>query len=154
MTKKEDWVSGKTCVYNVGYHIVWSTKYRREVIQGKIETRLKELFQDIASEYNFEIKEQEVMPDHCHVFVSCHPKIAPSILVKLLKGITARKLFLEFPQLKKKLWGGHLWNPSYYLGTVGNMSKDVVIKYIQEQKTKEESLISHQFIGGDYGLEF
>ena len=134
MAKQKDWVSGRTCVYNIGYHIVWSTKYRRKVLVGKIEERLKSLFLEISKEFEFEIKEMEVMPDHCHIFLSCHPKKAPSILVKCLKGITARKLFLEFPVIKKKLWGGHLWNPSYYIGTVGNMSKETVLRYIQNQK--------------------
>ena len=135
MSENKDWVSGRTCVYNIGYHIVWSTKYRRKVIQGEIEDRLKNLMLEISREFGFEIKEMEVMPDHCHVFISCHPKTAPSSIVKYLKGITARKLFTEFPSIKKKLWGGHLWNPSYYIGTVGNMSKDVVLRYIQNQKT-------------------
>ena len=131
------WIAGRTCVYNVGYHIVWSTKYRKRIIGGKIESRPKELFGQIASEYDFTIQELEVMPDHCHVFVTSHPKYAPSRIVKLLKGISARKLFMEFPGIKNKLWGGHLWNPSYYIGTVGNMSQDVVLKYIQQQKTKQ-----------------
>ncbi|WP_422662083.1 IS200/IS605 family transposase [Oligoflexus sp.] len=126
----------QTCVYNIGYHIVWSTKYRRKVIEGAVETRLKSLFQEIARDFEFESKEMEVMPDHCHVFVSCHPKISPSDIVKCLKGITAGKLVQEFPVIRKKLWAGHLWNPSYYIGTVGNMSKDAVLRYIQNQKTE------------------
>jgi putative transposase len=142
MTSHKDWVSGRTCVYNIGYHIVWSTKYRREVIEGAIAERLKLLFKEIAADFEFEIREMEVMPDHCHVFVSCHPKKSPSDIVKCLKGITARKLFLEFPAIKKKLWGGHLWNPSYYIGTVGNMSKDVVLRYIQNQKTEEKGEVN------------
>ncbi|RYZ90118.1 MAG: IS200/IS605 family transposase, partial [Proteobacteria bacterium] len=66
-----------------------------------------------------------------------HPKYSPSDIVKQLKGITARKLFLELPKIKEKLWGGHLWNPSYSIGTVGDMSKDVVLRYIQNQKIEE-----------------
>lgn len=89
----------------------------------------------MGNKYDFEIKEMEVMPDHCHLFVSCHPKYSPSNIVKILKGTSARLLFMAFPQIKKTLWGGHLWNPSYYIGTVGNMSKEVVLKYIQNQKT-------------------
>jgi putative transposase len=131
-----DWISGRTCVYNIGYHIVWSTKYRKKIIEGSIDSRLKELFKEIANEYDFLIREMEVMPDHCHVFVESHPKYAPSRIVKLLKGVSARKLFMEFPHIKQKLWGGHLWNPSYYIGTVGNMSKDIVLKYIQQQKSE------------------
>lgn len=87
MTSHKDWVSGRTCVYNIGYHIVWSTKYRREVIEGAIAERLKLLFKEIAQDFEFEIREMEVMPDHCHVFVSCHPKKSPSDIVKCLKGI-------------------------------------------------------------------
>lgn len=136
MSSHKDWISGRTCVYNIGYHIVWSTKYRRQVIIGPVEERLKQLFKEIATEFEFEIKEMEVMPDRCHVFVTCHPKKSPSDIVKCLKGITARKLLIEYPVIKKKLWEGHLWNPSYYIGTVGNMSKDVVLRYIQNQKSE------------------
>ena len=131
------WISGRTCVYNIGYHFVWSTKYRRNVIVDQIETRLKQLFVEIANQHDFHIQEMEVMPDHCHIFVMCHPKYAPSTIIKVLKGVSARILFMEFPQIKRKLSGGHLWNPSYYVGSVGNMSKEVVLKYIQQQKTKD-----------------
>jgi putative transposase len=133
--KDKDWVAGTTCIYNIGYHIVWSTKYRKNVILGEVETYLKDLFHELEELHDFEIREMEVMPDHCHLFVSSHPKNAPSNIVKILKGTTARKVFMRFPHLKKNLWGGHLWNPSYYIGTVGNMSKEVVLKYIQNQKT-------------------
>lgn len=143
-----NWVSGRTCVYNVGYHFVWSTKYRRKVISGKIDKRIKEIFIDIAHKYDFTIGEMEVMPDYCHVFITCHPKHSPSRIIKLLKGVSARYLFIEFPEIKKKLWGSHLWNPSYYVGTVGNMSKDVVLKYIQQQKTEPSKRLSSSLSKG------
>ena len=139
MLKNNEWKSVRTCVYNVGYHLVWSTKYRRQVIKGDVEKRIKEIFHEVAEQYDLEIGEMEVMPDHCHLFISCHPKIPPSHLAKWFKGISARKLFIEFPSLKSKLWKGHLWNPSYYVGTVGNMSKDVVLRYIQDQKVHSPS---------------
>jgi len=75
-----------------------------------------------------------VSQDHVHIFASAHPKIPPSYIVKMIKGITARKLFLEFPELKKKLWKGHLWNPSYYIETIGSISEDVIKKCIENQK--------------------
>lgn len=137
MTGQKNWVAGRTCVYNIGYHIVWSTKYRRKVLEGHVASRLKTLFYDIANQFEFDIKSMEVMPDHCHLFVACHPKKAPSDIVKCLKGISARILFMEYPDIKNKLWGGHLWNPSYYIGTVGDMSKDTVLKYIEQQKSRE-----------------
>jgi putative transposase len=125
----------RTCVYNVNYHIVWSVKYRKKVLTSEIELFLKELFQEIGKEKEFEVVLMEVgEKDHIHVFASAHPKIAPSYIVKMLKGISARKLFIQFPELKKNLWGGHLWNSSFYLETVGSISEEAIKKYIENQK--------------------
>lgn len=136
--KKSTIKHARTCVYNVNYHIVWSVKYRRNVLTTEIELYLKELFQEIAQEKEFEVVMVEVgEQDHIHVFASAHPKIAPSYIVKMLKGISARKLFLTFPQLKERLWGGHLWNSSFYIETIGSISEDVIRKYIENQKKGE-----------------
>lgn len=138
MSKKElkpSIKTARTCVYNCNYHIVFSTKYRRKVLTQEIEQYLNEVLQDIAKEKGFDIKQSEVgEQDHIHIFVSAHPKITPSYIVKMIKGITARKLFLRFPQLKEKLWKGHLWNPSYYIETIGSINEDVIRKYIENQK--------------------
>ena len=101
----------------------------------RIEKRLKEICSEIAEDKefiigNFEVGEQ----DHVHVFVSAHPKIAPSYIVKMLKGITARKLFIEFPELKRKCWKCHLWNSSFYVETIGSISEEVIRQYIQKQQ--------------------
>jgi len=114
--KKSTIKHARTCVYNVNYHIVWSVKDRRKVFTTEIECYLKDLFQEIAQEREFEVAMMEVgEQDHIHVFASAHPKIAPSYIVKMLKGISARKLFLKFPQLKKRLWGGVMKKARYYL---------------------------------------
>jgi len=134
LMKQEHWVSTRGCVYNVYYHMVWSTKYRKKVLVGRVEEKLKGLHRQIAAEHSFDLISQEVMPDHVHLFISAPPKIAPANIVKIIKGTTARKLFLQFPELKKKLWKGHLWNPSYYLGTAGDVSKETIKKYIELQK--------------------
>lgn len=127
----------RTCVYNVNYHIVWCVKYRRDVLDQVIELKIKELFQEIAADKGFEVVMSEVgEQDHVHVFVSAHPKIAPSYIVKMLKGITARKLLLIYPRLKDKLWGGHLWNNSFYIETIGSISEETIRKYIANQKKR------------------
>jgi putative transposase len=132
---KENIKHARTCVYNVNYHIVWSVKYRLPVLTAEIEAYLKEMFQEIAGEKEFEVVMMEVgEQDHIHVFASAHPKIAPSYIVKMLKGISARKLFLKFPQLKKRLWGGHLWNSSFFIETIGSISEQAIKKYIENQK--------------------
>lgn len=116
---------------------MWSVKYRRNVLDQEIEAYLKELFQEIAEEKGFEVVVMEVEEqDHVHVFASAHPKIAPSYIVKMLKGISARKLFLKFPRLKNKLWEGHLWNSSFYIETIGSISEETIRKYIENQKKK------------------
>ncbi|MDB5054160.1 MAG: family transposase [Bacilli bacterium] len=132
---KENIKHARTCVYNVNYHIVWSVKYRHSVLSADIEVYLKELFQEIAKEKEFEVVMVEVGErDHVHVFASAHPKVAPSYIVKMLKGISARKLFLKFPQLKKRLWDGHLWNSSFFIETIGSVSEQAIKKYIEKQK--------------------
>lgn len=137
MDKKTNLTHARTCVYNVNYHIVWSVKYRRNVLTQEIENRLKEIAREIGKEKGFEVIMMEVgEQDHVHVFASAHPKVAPSYIVKMLKGISGRKLLMEFPQLQEKLWNGHLWNSSFYLETVGSLSEDAIKKYIEHQKTR------------------
>jgi putative transposase len=76
------------------------------------------------------------MPDHVHLFLFAKPTQSPSELMRLLRGTTAYQLFKEFPWLRRKLWKGHLWNPSYYVGTAGQMLAETIKKNIQNQKTK------------------
>jgi len=129
-------IHARTAVYNVNYHFVWCVKYRRKVLVGEIDRRLKEIFHEIAMEKGFSIKSLEVMPDHVHVFASAHPKFAPGYLYKMLKGISGRRLFIEFPEIKLKLWKGRLWNPATYTETVGHVSEETILRYIEDQKTK------------------
>ena len=97
----------RTCVYNVNYHIVFCTKYRKKVLTKEIEARFKELALEVAEEKDFIIHDMEVGElDHVHMFVSAHPKVAPSYIVKMIKGIVGRKLLLEFPEISKQLWKG------------------------------------------------
>lgn len=124
----------RTVVYNVNYHMVWSVKYRRDILTGKLVSRLKKLLLEIAGEKGFEIGSMETMPDHVHVFVWAHPKYSPSYIYKMLKGISGRRLFMEFPGIKKHLWRGRLWNPSTYVEAIGHISEGAVKKYIEDQK--------------------
>jgi len=126
----------RTAVFNVNYHFVWCVKYRKKVLIGEIETKLKGLLLKIAVDNDFLIRNMEIMPDHVHVFASAHPKYAPGHLYKILKGTTARILFSEFKELKEKLYKGHLWAPTTYVETIGHISEATVVKYIEEQKTK------------------
>ena len=133
---KNNLIHARTCVYNVNYHIVWSVKYRKPVLTEDIQAFLKDQFIKIGNKKVFSISAMEVMPDHVHVFVSAHPKVAPSYIVKMLKGISARRTLMQFPRLAQQLWKGHLWNSSFYIETIGSISEDAIKKYIEHQKTK------------------
>lgn len=135
-TIKNDLTYGRGYVYSIQYHIVWCTKYRRKVLADGIDQDLEDYLARIAEEYQFFIIALEVMPDHVHMMVDCRPQFCPSDMIKIIKGNTARWLFIEHPELKSKLWGGHLWNPSYCIVTVSDRSYDMVKRYINSQKEK------------------
>jgi len=129
-------IHARTCVYNIWYHIVWSTKYRKKILAGEVAEYCQKLFNEIADEFEFQIAEMEVMPDHVHLFVTAHPQKAPGEIVKKLKGISGRKLFMKFPELRKIYWKNKLWNPSTYYGTAGYITKETIQKYIESQKSR------------------
>ena len=128
---------GRGYVYSLQYHIVWCTKYRKRVLTGRAEELLKQHLLRLAFEYGFTIEAMEVMPDHVHLLLNCSPQFELPRMVKILKGNTARWLFMEIPSLKNALWGGHLWNPSYCAVTVSDRSFDQVREYIDSQKERQ-----------------
>jgi len=127
---------GRGYVYSIQYHIVWCTKYRKSVLKNGIDDDIKRYLVQMADDYEFTITTMEIMPDHIHLLLDCKPQFHPSDMIKILKGNTARWLFIEHPELKKELWGGHLWNPSYCIVTVSERSISQVKEYIESQKTK------------------
>ena len=130
-----DIVYHRTCTFQIGYHIVFCTKYRYKVLKGFESEDLKRILTDIAHEKGFDIIQMAVAEDHVHLFVSAPPHVSISAIVKWVKGISARQMFVIRPGLKKKLYRGHLWNPSYYAGTVGEISEKTIKQYIENQKT-------------------
>lgn len=124
--------------YVINYHLVWIPRYRKKVLVGLVEARLKELLAQIAAQYGFEILAVEVMPDHVHLFVSAPPKYAPAEIVRLFKGITSRRLKKEFEGLRRQYWGKHatLWAEGYYVGTAGHVSAETIKRYIEESQKR------------------
>lgn len=125
----------RTCVYNINYHIIWCVKYRRKVLSADISNRLIELLKAVGNEKGFSVVECKVGEnDHVHCFVSAPPKISVTQIVKYLKGISGNQLFREYPQLRKSLWKGQLWNGSYFCETIGSTSEENILRYIERQK--------------------
>jgi len=132
----KDVTHGRGYVYSLQYHIVWVTKYRKPIFTGEIEADVKSYLLETLNILEMIPIAMEVMPDHIHLLVDCKPQICLSDAIKVLKGNTARWLFLAHPEIKKQLWGGHLWNPSYFVSTVSERTIDQVERYIKEQKTE------------------
>ena len=124
----------KHMVYSCQYHVIFCPKYRRPVLIGKIEERLKELILNKQDEYQYKLMDMEVMPDHVHLLLDVNPKFGIYRVVSLIKGYTSKTLRDEFPELKRKL--PTLWTLSRFISSVGAVSLETVIKYIEEQKGK------------------
>ena len=129
------YIHGRTCVYNINYHMVWCVKYRKKVLTPDIEKRLKQLLQEIANEKGFTLVDAKVgESDHVHCFISAPPKLSVTDLARWLKGISGRHLLMEYPELREKLWKGHLWNGSFFVESIGSTSEENILKYIERQK--------------------
>ncbi len=128
------WKTSKTAVFNLSYHMIWCPKYRRKVLVGPVETRLKALLVEKAHDLDCTIETMEIMPDHVHLFVKTLPVHAPQYVVGQLKGYTSFILRNEFPHLKSKL--PSLWTRSYYVESVGHISEATIRQYIKDQKNK------------------
>lgn len=128
---------GRGYVYSIQYHIVWCVKYRHKVLTTSIEKRLYEILNKIAIDNSFTILEINGEQDHVHLLIECPPQHYIPDIIKALKGISARLLMKEYESIfKKKLWGGHLWNPSYFIATVSENTEEQIRNYIKSQKEK------------------
>ncbi len=120
-------------VYDLKYHLVWITKYRKPVLTGVVAERLRELIREICKANDIEIIKGHVSKDHVHMFLSVPPYISVSKLVQIIKGKTSRKMLSEFKPLQQKFWGRHLWARGYFVASSGNITDEVIIEYIEKQ---------------------
>ena len=128
---------GRGYVYSIQYHIVWCVKYRYPILTNVIEEDLINILNKIAEDNKFQILECNGDKDHMHLLVNCSPQHYIPNIIKALKGVSARLLMKKHGEtLKRKLWGGHLWNPSYFIATVSENTEEQIRKYIQSQKVK------------------
>ena len=124
---------GSYTVHDLKYHFVWLTKYRYKVLTGTIAKRLRELLVQGCSARNIQIIEGAIGKYHVHMLVSCPANLAQSKIVQYLKGRSSRLIQDEFPELKKRYWGQHLWAGGYFCATVGSVTKETVQKHIESQ---------------------
>lgn len=124
-------------VYSLHYHLVLVVKYRRKVLEEPaVSERLKDIVCEISEGFGVEVLEQETDKDHLHIIFKAKPTLEVTKYINSLKGVSGRYLLKEFPQIKKKLYGGHFWSPSYCLLTTGQVSLSVLKRYVESQGKK------------------
>ncbi|MCL1472666.1 IS200/IS605 family transposase [Argonema antarcticum] len=124
--------SNNNIVYSCKYHIVWCPKYRRKVLIQGVDIRLKEILEEVSVEFQADLIEMEIMPDHVHILVECDPQFGIAKLIRYMKGRSSRLLRQEFPWLKSRL--PSLWTNSYFVSTVGGAPISIIKQYIENQK--------------------
>ena len=131
-------IETRTSVYDFHFNLVFVTKYRKSIFDTKEkQEELKTLLSSFAEKNGSTIESIDVMPDHVHLILSFPPKFAPSSIVKSFKGAAAREWFKLHPEDKQKLYKGHLWSPTFFMQTVGVISQETVMGYIENQLTNE-----------------
>lgn len=120
--------------YDVEYHIVWTTKYRYRVLQGRIAERTRELIRQSCKSMDVTIIKGAIGKEHVHLLVSCPPSLSVSKLVQQLKGKTSRTLQIEYKELKRRYWGQHLWSTGYFVRSVGTVTEKIIKEYIENQQ--------------------
>ena len=130
--RSKKYKTGNHLVYSCQYHVIFCPKYRRSVLVDGIDKRLKELILSKESEYEYEVLDMEVMPDHVHLILDVNPKVGIFTVVSRIKGYTSHELRKEFPSLTSRL--PTLWTRSNFISSVGAVTLEVVKKYIEEQR--------------------
>lgn len=129
----ENYRKSSHTIYDIKYHIVWITKYRKQILRADIAERVRDLIREICRTNDVEIIKGHISKDHVHLFLSVPPHMSVSQIVKLLKGKTSRKLLMEFKTLSKTFWGRHIWARGSFVATSGNVTDEVIMKYIEQQ---------------------
>ena len=127
---------GNHTIYNIEYHFVWVTKYRYHVLTGELKLRIREIIRQICQRHEINILKGHVSKDHIHLLVSSPPHLSASYIMQKIKGKSSRMLQQEFPHLKKRYWGQHIWARGYFCATAGQVTDDMISSYIEGHKEK------------------
>jgi len=120
-------------VYDLKYHVVWITKYRKPVLRGEIATRLRELIRQTCTTLDVYIEKGHIATDHIHLLLSVPPHLSVSEMMQHLKGRSSRRLLQEYAELERQFWGKHLWARGYFAASSGNVTDEIIKQYIESQ---------------------
>ncbi|MBW1678428.1 MAG: IS200/IS605 family transposase [Deltaproteobacteria bacterium] len=133
----EDYRKTSHSIYNIKYHFVWITKFRKPVLLGDVAIRVRELIREICKAMEIEIIKGHVSKDHVHLLLSVPPYHSASTVIKRIKGKTSRKLLRESRLLARQFWGRHLLARGYFVASSGNVTEEVIAQYIESQGQME-----------------
>ena len=122
---------GSHTVYRIRYHFVFVTKYRYQVLKGDVGLKARELIRQTCQAFEIEILKGVVSKDHVHLLVSAPPNLAPSEIMRRIKGRSSAKLFESFPDLKRRFWGRHFWARGYFCVTSGELTEEMIKEYLE-----------------------
>lgn len=137
MSNESDIRQGRRCVFKLHVHWVFVAKYRRRVFDAQAIDVLRGIFADLCSDAHATLVEMDGEDDHVHMLVEYPPKLAVSLLVNSLKGVSSRLLRQQCPDIRKRYWKGVLWSPSYFASSCGGAPIGIVRQYIEHQKTPD-----------------
>lgn len=148
MTRSNDYRRGRSVVSNLSAHLVFVTKYRRGVLSDRAIEVLRDAMEPVCREFQVRLLEMDGADDHVHLVVEYPPHVALSRLVNSLKGVSSRRLRKQgFPEVMDRLWGGHLWSPSYFVTSTGGAPLEKVRQYVEQQRRPESAARKRRYPG-------
>jgi putative transposase len=129
---------GSHTVYDLNYHFVWITKYRYPVLRGDLATRVRDIVREVCMACDVRILKGVVSKDHIHLLVSCPPTMAPSKLAQLMKGKSSFRIQQEFPEIRKRYWGQHIWARGFFCASMGTVTEEMIKAYIEHHGAHSE----------------
>lgn len=130
---------GSHTVYQCHYHFVFIPKYRKPVLRGEVGVAVRDLVREICKSYDIEILQGHVRPDHVHLLLSAPPTLSPSRVMNVIKGKSSNRLMRKFRELDRQFWGRHLRARGYFVATSGNVTDDILQRYIHDQDVEPQN---------------
>ncbi len=130
---------GSHTVYQCHYHFVFIPKYRKPILRGEVALAVRDLVREVCKAYDIEILKGHVRPDHVHLLLSVPPTMAPSRVMNAIKGRSSNRLMRKYRELNRQFWGRHLWSRGYFVATSGNVTDDVLKRYIEDQDVEPQN---------------
>jgi putative transposase len=128
-------------VYDLKCHFVWIPKYRKGILTKEVAKHTKLVLARVAEGYGMIIGQMEIVEDQVHIILEAPPRLSPSRMVQILKSISARELFRQFPQLREESWAGQVWSDGYFVRGVGDeVTSDVIRRHIEYHEHQRDAV--------------